>query len=340
MAEETAPVESEGSSSPGTTDNESPASDSGSSYDETSSDSSSSTHTTEPLWTRLGYDSEEALENTHTRYKQQVSGSYNETQRLQSEIAARDQRLSDFEHMWQTRQGSGTTGQPPARSDQPLSMAQAFEAYLNSDTDTLARYEQQQARQAEERVLSTLSTVVKPAQYSDMVIQDYPDLNDPKSPLYRHLYDRYEAEAAHPRYKLMFPEQDPTAIREAFSPDGVERKRVDMRLVGYMAPRIAAELARNEGRKDEAKRRGASGGNDAGRSSRSNQSEPSAWQLMSREEQQEIRQQLSSRTLPDDWPKTPEGVADHLAKGWKKRDPKKHQNRVEMFRSGQPIRIG
>ena len=107
-------------------------------------------------------------------------------------------------------------------------------------------------QQAEERVLSTLSTVVKPAQYSDMVIQDYDDLNEPQSALYRALYERYEQEAAHPRYKLLFPTEEPTAIREAFSPDGVERKRVDMRIVAYMAPRIQAELARNEGRKEEA----------------------------------------------------------------------------------------
>lgn len=337
MAEESAPVESTGDVSPATADNESSAGDSGS-YGE-SPDSSSSTQTTEPLWTRLGYDSEEALESTHSRYKQQVSGSYTETQRLRDEIAARDQRLAEFERQWQSRQGPGQ-GQPPAQAAQPLSIGQAFEAYLNSDTDTLTRYEQQQARLAEERVLSTLSTVVKPGQYSDMVIQDYPELNDPKSPMYRQLYERYEAEAAHPRFKLMFPDQDPTAIRDAYSPDGVERKRVDMRIVGYLAPRIQADLARNEGRKEEARRRGAAQGGDSGAGRRSSDNEPSAWQLLSSEEQREIRAQIQGRTLPDDWPKTPEGVAEHLAKGWKKRDQGKYNRRVEMFKSGQPIRIG
>jgi len=338
MAEE-ASVESVESAAPDTTDNADLSGDSGYEGDEQSSDSSSTTQTAEPLWTRLGYDSEDALESTHTRYKQQVSGSYTETQRLRDEIAARDQRLNDFERMYQSRQGP-QGGQPPAAANTPVSFAQAVEAYLNSDNATIARYEQQLHQQAEDRVLSTLSTVVRPAQYSDMVIQDYPDLNDPKTPLYRQLYERYEAEAAHPRFKLMFPNDDPTAVREAYSPDGVERKRVDMRIVGYLAPRIQADLARNEGRKDEARRRGAAqGGNGTSRSA-ANDHETSPMQLLSAEEQREIRQQIQARTLPDDWPKTVEGVAKKFVDRWKKSSPQKYQSRLEMHRSGQPIRIG
>jgi hypothetical protein len=338
MAEESS-VESTESTAP-VTDNADLSGDSGSYDDDLSSDSSSSTTTTpEPLWTRLGYDSEDALESTHTRYKQQVSGSYAETQRLQSELAARDQRLRDFEGMWQTRQGP-QGGQPPAPSNQPVSFAQAVEAYLNSDNETIGRYEHQLNQQAEERVLSTLSTVVKPAQYSDMVIQDYPELNDPKSPLYRQLYDRYEAEAAHPRYRLMFPNDDPTAVREAFSPDGVERKRVDMRIVGYMAPRIAADLARNEGRKDEARRRGAAQGGGGMPRGAANDNEASPLNLLTADEKREIQAQIQGRTLPDDWPKTVEGVAKKFVERWKKSSPQKYQSRLEMHRSGQPIRIG
>ena len=339
MAEESS-VESEGSAAPVQADNADLSNDSGYEGDDTSSsDSSSSTTTTpEPLWTRLGYDSEDALESTHTRYKQQVSGSYAETQRLQSELAARDQRLSDFERMWQTRQGP-QGGQPPAQSNQPVSFAQAVEAYLNSDNDTIARYEHQLNQQAEERVLSTLSTVVKPAQYSDMVIKKYPELNDPKSPFYRQLYERYEEFAADPDYKMLFQNDDPTAIREAFSPDGVERKRVDMRLVYSIAPQIKAEMARNEGRKEEARRRGAAqgGGGMQGRAAHDNEASP--MQLLTAKEQSEIRAQIQARTVPDDW-KTVEGVAKKFVERWKKSDPQKYQSRLDMYRSGQPIRIG
>ena len=118
MAEDTAPVESSESVSPATADNETISSDAGS-YDESPSESSSTTTDT-PLWERLGYDSEEALEHTHTRYKQQVSGSQSETQRLRDEIAARDQRLNDFERRWQSGQGTTPGGQPlPATSCWP-----------------------------------------------------------------------------------------------------------------------------------------------------------------------------------------------------------------------------
>jgi len=338
MAEETS-VESTESTAPVQTDNADYSSDSGYEGDDQSSDTSSSTQTAEPLWERLGYDSEDALESTHTRYKQQVSGSYTETQRLRDEIAARDQRLQDFERRYSAGQGP-QGGQPPAPSGQMISFAQAVEAYLNSDNATIARYEQQLNQQAEERVLSTLSTVVKPAQYSDMVIQDYPELNDPKSPLYRQLYERYEAEASHPRFKLMFPSDEPTAVREAYSPDGVERKRVDMRIVGYLAPRIQADLARNEGRKEEARRRGAAQGGNGTTRSAANDHETSPMQLLTAEEQRETRQQIQARTLPDDWPKTVEGVAKKFVDRWKKSSPQKYQSRLDMYRSGQPIRIG
>src|SRR5439155_5227700 len=150
-------------------------------------------------------------------------------------------RLQDYE-----RRLIGNT--PPApQAPAELGFAQAVEAYLNGDQQALALYEQQtqqrSMRLAQEQVLSTLGSVVKPAQYSDAVLSEFPDLNDPKSPMYAEVWKRYEAEAAHPRYKLFYANDDPGAYRDAWSPDGVEQRRVDMRIIYPLALKVQADLA-------------------------------------------------------------------------------------------------
>jgi hypothetical protein len=212
------------------------------------------------LWTRLGYASQEDLERTHTRYREQVSGSQREAQRLQQEVAERDRRLQEYER--RMFQAAPPAQAPPA----DLSAAQAFEAYLNNDQQALALYEQQQQqramRLAQDQVLATLGAAVKPAQYSDAVLSKFPDLNDPKSAMYREVWERYDQRAADPYYSMALA-SDPGALRDAWSPDGALQKRVDMRIVRDLAFEVAADLARQEGRKQETQRRataGAAGG--------------------------------------------------------------------------------
>lgn len=210
---------------------------------------------------RLGYRDVDELEQTHTRYKQQVSGSQREVQRLQRE---RDEALARMQE-YERRVAAAQPVQPP-QPTQPqgrMNIAQAIEAYLNNDTEALSRYETQQQSYAvdlaKNEVLSTLSTAVKPAQYSELLLQEFPDLNDRNSSLYREIYRRYDEEARHPRYALLYASQDPLAIRDAMSPDGVEQKRVDMRIVYDLARKVAVDLARNEGRTQETRRRAAAG---------------------------------------------------------------------------------
>jgi hypothetical protein len=318
-------------------------------YESGSEDTTSSTATETPdrspePWREQGYESLDDLLSHHTRYKQQVVGSQQEFQRIRGELAQTQQRLREYE-AWQRQQASNGQGQGQGQTTAPqdLTIEHAFEAYLNNDRETLARYQQQEQirseSRAQQKVLETLHTVVKPAQYSDALMRQYPELNDPASPLYRAVYQRYDAEAADPMYRLLFPQEEYEAYRDAYSPDGVETKRVDMRIVNVLAHKVAADLARQGGRIEEARRRGAAGGNDpTSNRRRDTQGDPAGWDLMSAKDRDEITNALRQRALPDEWGKTPQAVANYRVKGWKQRGDPKYKSRLEQFRAGMPIR--
>lgn len=311
---------------------------------ETSPDTSESTSTEErapELWTELGYANPDELKQTHTRYKQQIAGSQQEVQRLRDEIAGRDREIGAWRAQQQQGQQQGTQqgGGQQAQPTQFRTVQQAYEAYLDGDATALERWDQGQQARIQQAVVSTLQTAVRPNQYSDMVVSKYPDLAKPESALYKAVYERYASYAADPRWALHY-QQDPLAVREANAPDGSGSQRVDMRIVDHLANEIRYEMARDEGRKDEARRRGAAGGSSPTASGGTpTNTEPNAWALMSSAEKAEIEHQIAARQLPDDWPKSKEAVAKKLVDGWKKRDPAQVTQRVEQFRAGVPIRV-
>ena len=343
MAEEYAETQSPTSETSPDTGN-----DTSEGYESGSEESTSSTATEtqapdrspEP-WREQGYESLDDLLSHHTRYKQQVVGSQQEFTRLRGELEQYRQREREFEA--RQRQSGPAPGQVPQGPPQELTIEHAFEAYLNNDRETLARYQQQEnlrsESRAQQKVLETLHTVVKPAQYSDALMRQYPELNDPASPLYRAVYQRYDQEAADPMYRLLFPAEEYEAYRDAYSPDGVETKRVDMRIVNVLAHKVAADLARQGGRVEEARRRGAAGGTDhTSNRRRESNGDPAGWDLMSAKDRDEIQSALRQRALPDEWGKTPQAVANYRVKKWKERGDVKYKSRLEQFRAGQPIR--
>src|SRR5947207_644842 len=102
-------------SSPAPADNDAPARDGAG--PEVSSPESSPAQ--DALWTRLGYQNQDELESTHSRYKQMAQGSLQEQRRLQEAVADRDRRLQDYE-----RRLIGNT--PPApQAPAELGFAQA-----------------------------------------------------------------------------------------------------------------------------------------------------------------------------------------------------------------------
>ena len=97
--------------------------------------------TSEAPWTKLGYQSWEDLEQTHTRYKQQNEGSRAEAQRLQAELRGERERLERYEAALLQRQGAPPGGAaPPPQYD---TLQSAYEAYLSGESpNALTEYEQ------------------------------------------------------------------------------------------------------------------------------------------------------------------------------------------------------
>ena len=252
-----------------------------------------------PLWQELGYETPDQLKSTHARYKQQLRGSAQEAKRLRDE-ADRYKREADE---WRARSQPQQPTTPQPR--QFNNLQEAYDAYLDGDATALARYDASQETRIQNAVLSTLSTAVRPNQYSDMVVSEFADLSKPDSALYAAVYDAYDAYASDPRWKLMYSD-DPLAVREAHAPDGVGSKKVDMRIVYQLANKLSAQIAREEGRKEEAQRRAAAGGSTRG-GGRTSDVTPDPWNQISASEQRAIDDLVTRGITPPGWPQ----VQDH-----------------------------
>lgn len=260
----------------------------------------------EPLWQRLGHSSEEDLVQTHTRYRQQVSGSQTELQRLRQEIAVRDGRLQELERAT-TRQA------PPAETAPPLTyhnQQEAYNAYLGGTSDALVVYEQEveHRRQAavqqnvQQLIVETLQRATRPSQLVHPVLEEFPDLRNVATPLYQYAYERYDEYANNPYLRTLFP-PDPDAVQTGRSPDGTSSKPMDARILYVIGKDFAAQHAADLSREEETRLRSATGGTTGGTRRAATQTEPSAWEQLSGTEQRMITNFVAQNITPNGWPK-------------------------------------
>ena len=280
--------------------NEVPASDSPGT--EPSQTTPSSEPAEEPYYKRYGAASPEEFDQTFTRYKQQVQGSQAEFQRLQREIQQRDASLQAHQQLLQQVQAGAQGGRPATPTYQNL--AQAYEAYLGGDAQALDLFQAQQEKRVQDStqsaVVETLTRMTKPAQYAQLLVGAYADMDKPDSDLYRRVWDAYDQYA--PQAPLLFG-QDPAALKEMPSPDGGPPRQVDLRMLRIIAADKAKELEFERGRREEARRRNATGGDPVQQARRTAPSEPPAWEQLTPEEQRSVESLVTRNITPPGWPR-------------------------------------
>lgn len=263
-----------------------------------------------PIHERLGFQNEQDLERTVTRYREQIRGSQTEVQRLREELAgakAGSQKEDDILGRLRDALGGG-------KAEQPLSLKDAFDAYLNGDEDAVRRYEERIGKAADpdeiqRMVNEQLSGVTKPAVYLDNLGRRHPELNDPESDVFKRVLQDYDRYAEDPWFSTKYA-KDPAAVREIRDPDtGVPRK-FDLRIVDDVASQVKADIAKEQGRKEELERQGRPAvGGQATHQPPADDVDP--WNFFSESEKAEMQNIEATKSAPDNWPKTAKAIAKH-----------------------------
>lgn len=266
----------------------------------------------------LGYQSWDDLRNHHNRYKQQVSGSQAEIQRVQQ---AASEREEFYRQQLLTLQNQILAGQQQQPKDEPMTLQGAIDAWTNGDAGAIARYEQQQAArygqpqltadQLRQAVDQHLQERTRPAQFAESVRVIHPELGDPKTDVYARVYNEYDDFVAQNGgyYAFSLP-QDDAAMRDVPSPDGITRKRIDLRIVKELAWKVKADLAREAGRREEFDRqnRPVVGGTQK---STTPANEPDAWNLFSQSERDFMTELSVKGSQPEGWPRDARAMAKY-----------------------------
>ena len=260
-------------------------------------------------WTSLGYQSWDDLAQSHQRYKQQVSGSEQQANRLRTEADQARQALSQREEQFQVILAAlgGKTPDAPG----PVTSKQAWDAYLNGDEQTVSRYDAQLRQSTitpeaiQGHVVTALQTALKPAQYVEVVTRNHPELNNTQDPLFQAVWNQYDVTANDPAIALKYA-PDPAAVRSYTGPDGVTRQ-IDLRVVDDLAWRLKATMAREQGRQDELNRQRQPNLPGPGGIPPPNNDDDTP--LLTGDERRFVQDYL--KTFPPEWGSTPEAVMKH-----------------------------
>ena len=263
----------------------------------------------EAPWTAKGYKSWDEVDQTIERHKSAITGSQAEANRLRQETQQTREALERRESQFQTLL-TALGGKTAETTPQPLSLKQAFDAYINGDEQAVTRYETHMRQPAvtpdalQQQVVGVLQTALKPAQYADAVARNHPELNNPQDPLFQAVWSQYDIAAADPSVALFFP-PEPAAVRTYTGPDGVTRN-IDLRVVNQLALQIKAQTARETGRKEELERQKFPTLPGPGTMVKPTDDDAP---LLTADERRFIRENL--RSLPPEWGSTEEAVVKH-----------------------------
>lgn len=286
----------------------------------------------------------ETIKAQNERYLRERNGWQDQSRRNLDELNATKERIARLEGAVSARQSSQTSDAADSQPTRIPKLATALQKWANNDDseinaveEALARITTPQSNQPQlskdelkSLVREELASLGARGQRQVAVGRKHPELGDPEHPLYKAVYDRYDAYASDPDNRLLFP-KDEAFEAPMDAPDGSEKRMIDVRLVNQMAADLKAQSAdyhtRRQTQREESDTRGAV---LSGRESRTASDQSvEAIDLLSDAEISRIADLKSSRAWPKEWPKTDKAAAKFLFDGL---TPEEKARRLQEYR--------
>lgn len=243
-------------------------------------------------------------------WEQQSARNKQEMDQLKTQLAQTNQALQMLSGAL-PNQSSGQVHSATTARAQPKDLAEAMGRYLAGDDTALQGIpltHQTRPDDVVPIVQQVLGNYVGFLDRQNAVMAAFPELQDRASPLYKDIYDAYDQMVQSPLAKLY--KDDPEMQIPLTAPDGSAQRQVDLRLLKDAALHVRAQRARDQGAQDE-NRRAAVGDTMAGngRQTQGQQQHVEAIRLLTDGEMKQLREMITTKAWPRDWPKDERAAA-------------------------------